>query len=31
MILRLNDGKRAAQVFGMKDVVMLSQEEVDNL
>ena len=31
MILRLNDGARAAQVFGMKDVTMLSQEEVDNL
>ena len=31
LILRLNDGKRAAQVFGMKDVTMLSQEEVDNL
>ena len=31
MILRLNDGARAAHVFGMKDVTMLSQEEVDNL
>ena len=31
LILRLNDGKRAAQIFGMKDVTMLSQEEVDNL
>lgn len=31
MILRLNDGARAAQVFGMKGVTMLSQEEVDNL
>ncbi len=31
MILRMNDGARAAQVFGMKDVTMLSQEEVDNL
>ena len=31
MILRLNDGARAAQVFGMKNVTMLSQEEVDNL
>lgn len=31
MILRLNDGARAVQVFGMKDVTMLSQEEVDNL
>lgn len=31
MILRLNDGKRAAQIFSMKDVTMLSQEEVDAL
>lgn len=31
MILRLNDGKRAAQIFAMKDVAMLSQEEVDAL
>ena len=31
MILRLNDGARAAQVFGMKNVTMLSQKEVDNL
>ncbi|MBR2700372.1 MAG: acetolactate synthase [Clostridia bacterium] len=31
MIPRLNDGARAAQVFGMKNVTMLSQEEVDNL
>ena len=31
MILRLDDGARAAKVFGMKDVTMLSQEEVDNL
>ena len=31
LILRLNDGKRAAQVFSMKDVAMLSQEEVDKL
>ena len=31
MILRLNDGKRAAQIFAMKDVAMLSQEEVDSL
>ena len=31
MILRLNDGARAAQVFGMKNVTMLSQEEVDSL
>ena len=31
IILRLNDGKRAAQVFSMKDVTMLSQDEVDAL
>ena len=31
IILRLNDGKRAAQIFSMKDVTMLSQEEVDAL
>ena len=31
MILRLNDGRHAAQVFGMKNVTMLSQEEVDRL
>ena len=31
MILRLNDGKKAAQVFAMKDITMLSQEEVDRL
>ena len=31
MILRLNDGKKAAQVFAMKDVAMLSQEDVDKL
>ena len=31
MILRLNDGARAAQVFGMKNVEMLSQEAVDEL
>lgn len=31
IILRLNDGKRAAQVFGMKDVAMLSQDDVDAL
>lgn len=31
MILRLNDGARAAQVFGMKNVTMLSQKEVDSL
>ena len=31
MILRINDGKKAAQVFSMKDVTMLSQEEVDEM
>ncbi len=31
MILRLNDGQKAAQVFALKDVAMLSQEDVDNL
>ena len=31
MILRLNDGQKAAQVFDMKNVSMLSQEEVDKL
>ena len=31
MILRLNDGQKAAQVFAMKNVTMLSQEEVDRL
>ena len=31
MILRLNDGQKAARVFGMKDVKLLSQEDVDNL
>ena len=29
MILRLNDGAKAAQVFTLKDVVMLSQDDVD--
>ena len=31
MILRLNDGQRAANVFAMKNVNMLSQEDVDKL
>ena len=31
MILRLSDGQKAAQVFGVQNVTMLSQEEVDNL
>lgn len=31
MILRLNDGNKAARVFAMKDVTMLSQEDVDRL
>ena len=31
MILRLSDGQKAAKVFGMKNVAMLSQEDVDNL
>ena len=31
MILRLNDGSKAARVFAMKGVTMLSQEEVDKL
>ncbi|MBR3505068.1 MAG: acetolactate synthase [Clostridia bacterium] len=31
MILRLNDGAKAAQVFALKDVVMLSQDDVDAL
>ena len=31
MILRLNDGPKAAQVFALKDVVMLSQDDVDAL
>ena len=29
MILRLNDGAKAAQVFALKDVAMLSQDDVD--
>ena len=31
MILRLNDGQRAAQVFDLKNVTMLSQAQVDAL
>ncbi|MBQ7185095.1 MAG: acetolactate synthase [Clostridia bacterium] len=31
MILRLNDGARAAEVFAANDVMMLSQDEVDRL
>lgn len=31
LILRLNDGQKAAQVFEMKNVAMLSQEQVDAL
>ena len=31
MILRLNDGARAAEVFAANDVLMLSQDEVDRL
>ena len=31
MILRLNDGQKAAKVFNMKNVSLLSQEEVDQL
>ena len=31
MILRLNDGQRAAKVFDMKGVAMVSQDEVDAL
>ena len=31
MILRLNDGQRAAKVFEMKGVAMVSQDEVDAL
>ena len=31
MILRLNDGQKAAQVFAEKGVVMLNQTDVDNL
>ena len=29
MILRLNDGQKAAQVFELQNVVMLSQDDVD--
>ena len=31
MILRVNDGQKAARVFAMKNVTMLSQEDVDKL
>ena len=31
MILRLDDGARAAEVFALNDVLMISQEEVDSL
>ena len=31
MILRLNDGARAAEVFAANNVLMLSQDEVDRL
>ena len=31
MILRLDDGARAAEVFSLNDVLMISQEEVDSL
>ena len=31
MILRLNDGKKAAELFRMNNVVTMSQEEVDAL
>ena len=31
MILRLNDGQKAAKVFAMKNVALLSQEDVDAL
>ncbi len=31
MILRLNDGQKAAQVFAIRGVEMLDQEAVDNL
>ena len=31
MILRMDDGQKAAQVFAMRDVEMLSQEDVDKL
>ena len=31
MILRFNDGQKAAQVFEMKGITMLSQEDVDAL
>ena len=31
MILRLDDGARAVEVFALNDVLMISQEEVDSL
>ena len=31
MILRLNDGQRAAKVFAAKDIALVSQEDVDKL
>ncbi len=31
MILRLNDGQKAARVFNMKNITLLSQEDVDKL
>jgi len=31
MILRLDDGQRAAKVFAMKNIAMHSQEEIDRL
>ena len=31
MILRLDDGQRAAKIFAMKGIPMLSQEELDRL
>jgi hypothetical protein len=31
MILRLNDGKKAAEIFQMNNVRTLSQEDVDAL
>ena len=31
MILRIDDGQKAAKVFGVQNVSMLSQEEVDKL
>lgn len=31
LILRLNDGQKAAKVFGMKNIALLTQEDVDAL